>query len=97
MLNLLIMILLLIISIEIGVVIHMIQKSLMSYNFLSQGIDSIKNDLKKHGHVTDPFEVANRKQSIGSSSHIILRKPADQIRNENYDKIKEGKTYGFDN
>lgn len=48
------------------------------------------------GSVTDPFAAANKFNTPGaSSSHIVIRKTPDQIRNENFEKIKEdGAAYG---
>lgn len=62
---------------------------------LHEKLQSIEKDVKKRGFVTPPFEAANPDRTTrGSSSHIIQRKPPDQIRNENFEKIKEGQTYG---
>lgn len=67
---------------------------LYSYN---KKLDDIKSDVVKKGRVTDPFVAANKTNTIGaSSSHIIIRKTPDQIRNENFEKIKKGATYGID-
>lgn len=45
--------------------------------------------------VTDPFKLANKTNTPGaSSSHIIRRKSPDQIRAENYEKLKNGGEYG---
>lgn len=58
-------------------------------------IDFIKTEVNKKGAVTDPFKVATKHTNLGSSSrHIIVPKSPDQIRNENYDEIKKGATYG---
>ncbi|ATW62229.1 hypothetical protein CQ476_28 [TM7 phage DolZOral124_53_65] len=60
-------------------------------------LDTIKKEVKKSGGVTDPFEVANRSGTIGASSqHIIVPKSPDQIRNENFERIKNGEQYGYD-
>ena len=60
-------------------------------------LSGIKTEVDKKGYVTDPFKVANKHSSPGSSTrHIIVPKSADQIRNENYEKIKEGLEYGHD-
>lgn len=50
----------------------------------------------KPGSVTDPFVAANKRNDPGASSrHVIIRKSPDQIRAENYEKIKkEGQEYG---
>lgn len=46
--------------------------------------------------VTDPFKLANTHTTQKSSSDgIVIRKTPEQIRNENYKKIKEGQKYGF--
>lgn len=58
-------------------------------------IDGIQTEVVKKGAVTDPFKVANRTNTPGASSrHIIKPKSPDQIRNENYEAIKQGATYG---
>lgn len=60
-------------------------------------IDFIKTEVNKKGAVTDPFKVANRHTSPGASTrHIITPKSPDQIRNENYEEIKQGSRYGHD-
>ncbi len=60
-------------------------------------IDFIKTEVNKKGAVTDPFKVANKTNAPGASSrHIIVPKSPDQIRNENYEAIKEGAKYGHD-
>ena len=64
-----------------------------------QMLDLIKDTnerIKVKGKVTDPFKAANKRQTQKTSSkHIIIRKTPDQIRAENYEKIKnEGLTYG---
>lgn len=47
-------------------------------------------------HVTDPFAAANKRTTQKSSSDgIVIRKTPEQIRNENYEKIKKGQKYGF--
>lgn len=42
--------------------------------------------------VTDPFE--KPKEIYQSTKHIIVPKTPDEIRNENYNKIREGAEYG---
>lgn len=65
---------------------------------IMSGIESIKGEVAKRGFVTDPFKVANKKNRIGASTrNIVLRKTPDQIRNENFEKIRQGQTYGHDN
>ena len=61
-------------------------------------LDDIKAEVDKKGSVTDPFKAATVRKSVGASSrHIIVPKSPDQIRNENYEAIKEGgKKYGHD-
>lgn len=60
-------------------------------------IDNIQTEVNKKGSVTDPFKVANRHTSPGASTrHIITPKSPDQIRNENYEEIKKGASYGHD-
>lgn len=52
------------------------------------------DDLAKanDGYTTDPFE--KQKETMQSSSHIIVPNTPDQIRNKNFQKIKEGQKYG---
>jgi len=58
-------------------------------------LDDIKAEVDKKGSVTDPFKAATVRKSVGASSrHIIVPKSPDQIRNENYEEIKKGATYG---
>lgn len=60
-------------------------------------IDNVQKEVDKKGSVTDPFKVANKTHTPGTSSrHIIVPKSPDQIRNENYEAIKEGAKYGHD-
>ena len=60
-------------------------------------IDSVQKEVNKKGYVTDPFKTANKTNTPGSSTrHIIKPKSPDQIRNENYEAIKEGAKYGHD-
>lgn len=44
------------------------------------------------GYTSDPFE--KPKETMQSSAHIIVPNTPDQIRNKNFQKIKEGQTYG---
>lgn len=54
-------------------------------------LDGIKTEVDKKGHVVDPFEVANKTNSVGAPTrHIIPRNSPDYIRNKNADKIKAG-------
>lgn len=60
-------------------------------------IDNIQKEVNNKGAVTDPFKAANKTTTPGASSrHIIRPKSPDQIRNENYEEIKKGATYGHD-
>lgn len=81
---------------QMRVLIQLVTKNLMSQNILSDKIDDVAAGVAKKGGVTDPFVAANKANTIGASSqHIIIRKTPDQIRNENYQKIKEdGASYG---
>ena len=47
---------------------------------------------KEEGKVTDPF--TRPKQIYSSTNHIIIPKTPTEIRNQNYEKIKEGIEYG---
>ena len=77
--------------------ILIVNKNLMSQNTILSKLEKIEGDVAKRGRVTDPFEVANKTNTIGASSnHIIIRKTPDQIRNENFEKIKQGANYGID-
>lgn len=51
-----------------------------------------KEEPKSEAKPTDPFE--KPKEVFSSTQHIVVRKTPDQIRNENYDRIKNGETYG---
>lgn len=77
---------------QLRVLIQNSDKNVMSQDIIKR-IDDLQatiTDAKK-GKVTDPFEVANKFNTPGaSSSHIVIRKTPDQIRNENFVKIKEG-------
>lgn len=54
-------------------------------------LNGIKTEVDKKGHVVDPFEVANKTNSVGAPTrHIIPRNSPDYIRNQNADKIKAG-------
>ena len=58
-------------------------------------ITDVRNEAKKKGAVTDPFQAANKSHTVGASSkHIIVRKTPDQIRAENFEKLKNGGQYG---
>ena len=62
---------------------------------LMRGIAEIKGEVKKRGAVTDPFKAANKSNTLGASSrHIVIRKTPDQIRNENFEEIRKGASYG---
>ena len=58
---------------------------------LHEKLDSIKTEVDKKGYVVDPFEAANKTNSVGAPTrHIIPRNSPDYIRNQNADKIKAG-------
>lgn len=82
-------------NIQLWLIGHLLQENTTQAAELHEKLQSIEKDVKKRGFVTPPFEAANPDRTTrGSSSHIIQRKPPDQIRNENFEKIKEGQTYG---
>lgn len=56
---------------------------------LREEIDEVKSTPAK---VTDPFE--KPKEIYQSTKHIIVPKTPDEIRNENFNKIREGAEYG---
>lgn len=76
--------------------ILIVSENLMSQNNIDSKIDDLQKMMERKGKVTDPFVAANKTHTVGASSqHIIIRKTPDQIRNENYQKIKEdGASYG---
>ena len=80
---------------QMRVLTQTMSKNLMSQNILDK-VDDLQKLLERKGKVTDPFVAANKTHTVGASSqHIIIRKTPDQIRNENYQKIKEdGASYG---
>lgn len=87
--------LLVVLNIQVWFIGHLLSENTIQTATMREKLNTIEKDVKKRGFVTPPFEAANPNRSIrGSSSHIIQRKPPDQIRNENFDKIKEGKMYG---
>jgi len=63
-------------------------------NELYSDIDSRLKSLETQdaGYTSDPFE--KPKETMQSSAHIIVPNTPDQIRNKNFQKIKEGQTYG---
>lgn len=77
--------------------ILIVNENLISQNTILSKLEKIEGDVSKKGSVTDPFTTANKFNTPGSSSnHIVIRKTPDQIRNENFEKIKEdGATYGY--
>ena len=81
---------------QMRVLTQMMSKNLMSQNNIDSKIDDLQKMMERKGKVTDPFVAANKTHTVGASSqHIIIRKTPDQIRNENYQKIKEdGASYG---
>ena len=80
---------------QMRVLTQMMSKNLMSQNILDK-VDDLQKLLERKGKVTDPFVAANKTHTVGArSQHIIIRITPDQIRNENYQKIKEdGASYG---
>ena len=87
--------LLIVLNIQVWFIGHLLSENTIQTTTMREKLNTIEKDVKKRGFVTPPFEAANPNRSIrGSSSHIIQRKPPDQIRNENFEKIKEGKMYG---
>lgn len=82
-------------NIQLWLIGHLLQENTTQAATVHEKLEAIEKDVKKRGFVTPPFEAANPDRTTrGSSSHIIQRKPPDQIRNENFEKIKEGQTYG---
>lgn len=95
MVSLLIILLLVGLNVQLWFIGHLLSENATHAVTVRQKLDTIEKDVKKRGFVTPPFEAANPDRSTrGSSSHIIQRKPPDQIRNENFEKIKQGQTYG---
>ncbi len=87
--------LLIVLNIQVWFIGHLLSENTIQTTTMREKLNIIEKDVKKRGFVTPPFEAANPDRSTrGSSSHIIQRKPPDQIRNENFEKIKEGKMYG---
>ena len=60
------------------------------YKDLESRVKSMETQDK--GYTSDPFE--KQKETMQSSSHIIVPNTPDQIRNKNFQKIKEGQRYG---
>lgn len=85
-----------IISGQIWLLSRLVAKYLVSQNIQAASLDELHKKLERKGSVTDPFATANKFNTPGaSSSHIVIRKTPDQIRNENFEKIKEdGAAYG---
>lgn len=50
------------------------------------------NLVKEDAKVTDPFQ--KPKEIYSSTSHIVVPKTPTEIRNQNFNKIKEGIEYG---
>ena len=71
-------------------------KNAEAFSSIYGEIQDVKKNTSHKAGVTDPFKVANKTQTPGaSSSHIIIRKSPDQIRAENFEKIKNGEgNYG---
>jgi len=63
-------------------------------NEIYHNIESRILDLENQdqGYTSDPF--GKPKETMQSSAHIIVPNTPDQIRNKNFQKIKEGQTYG---
>lgn len=81
--------------VQLRILIQNSEKNVMSQNIMTR-LDELNDKLERKGSVTDPFAAANKFNTPGaSSSHIVIRKTPDQIRNENFEKIKEdGAAYG---
>lgn len=95
MFSLLTILLLVGLNVQLWLIGHLLSENATQTTTMRQKLDAIEKDVKKRGFVTPPFDAANPDRSTrGSSSHIIQRKPPDQIRNENFEKIKQGQTYG---
>lgn len=95
MFSLLTILLLVGLNVQLWLICHLLSENATHDATVRQKLDAIEKDVKKRGFVTLPFDAANPDRSTrGSSSHIIQRKPPDQIRNENFEKIKQGQTYG---
>lgn len=91
----LIVALLILLNIQMVFIVRLAYHIMMETPSLDKKLSDIEKQVKKRGFVTPPFEAANPDRSIrGTSSHIVQRKTPDQIRNENFEKIKEGQTYG---
>lgn len=66
-------------------------KDVENQNILYGKLEEIHGEVKKKGGVTDPVVAANKTHTLAASTkHIIVRKSPDQIRAENYEKIKNG-------
>ena len=93
--SLLIILLLVGLNAQLWFIGRLLSKNATHAATMRQKLDTVEKDVKKRGFVTPPFDAANPDRSTrGSSSHIIQRKSPDQIRNENFEKIKQGQTYG---
>ena len=81
--------------VQLRILIQNSEKNVVSQNIIAS-LDELHKKLERKGSVTDPFATANKFNTPGaSSSHIVSRKTPDQIRNENFEKIKEdGAAYG---
>lgn len=55
-------------------------------------LTGIEPEEESPAKVTDPF--TKPKEIYSSSSHIVVPKTPTEIRNQNYNKIKEGIEYG---
>lgn len=63
---------------------------------LSERITGVRNEIddikRPPAHVSDPFK--KPKEIYQSTKHIVVPKTPDEIRAENFEKIKEGQEYG---
>ena len=66
---------------------------------LSTGIKNQFKELDKKNNppafVSDPFK--GQKETYKTTKHIIVPKTPDEIRNENFEEIRKGAEYGYNN
>ena len=55
-------------------------------------LTGIEPEVSEEAKVTDPF--TKPKEIFSSTSHIVIPKTPTEIRNQNFNKIKEGIEYG---
>lgn len=55
-------------------------------------LTGIEPEVQEEAKVTDPF--TKPKEIFSSTSHIVVPKTPTEIRNQNFNKIKEGIEYG---